>query len=523
MKSIFSILMLLQGYKTFRLNNAVCSFKKGIILILLMSFLNVVPSEAQSRRRSKTKGKTSTVVKPKTSSEAKKRQAEAQKEIKLTEDQIKQNEAQVKKNLAELGKIDQEIQISNKKINELNSKLSKLSSEINSLETGISSNEKTLESLRGEYLKAIKKMRATWKNKSTLAFIFSSQSFSQAMRRMRYLREFSSWKDKKSEEITALTIDLKNQRDALAKVKDEQSSALIAQKNSQKLLATQHSKQEGIVAELKKNGSALQAHLKKKQNEASELGNMVSQLIAQEQRRADEEAARKKAAEEEAQRKALEEESSRQKELEYENQSQENLIAQENPTKKEPKKKETQKNKGSKESKPSVSSTDYASARKRAPRNQKSSEEGEKATPTVSSANDFASMAGKLPVPSTGSFLITSRFGRQTMPDLPDIVYDNPGIDAETDAGASARAVFNGKVSGVYLLPGYNTVVIVNHGNYYTVYGNIASPAVKTGDKVDTGSLLGKLALNDDDDSHSSIHFEVWKNREKLNPQDWLR
>ena len=109
------------------------------------------------------------------------------------------------------------------------------------------------------------------------------------------------------------------------------------------------------------------------------------------------------------------------------------------------------------------------------------------------------------------------------MPDLPDVVYDNPGIDAETNAGASARAVYKGKVSGVYLLPGYNTVVIVNHGNYYTVYGNIATPSVKNGDSVDAGANLGALALNEEDSSHASIHFEVWKNREKLNPQEWLR
>lgn len=90
-------------------------------------------------------------------------------------------------------------------------------------------------------------------------------------------------------------------------------------------------------------------------------------------------------------------------------------------------------------------------------------------------------------------------------------------------AGASALAVFSGKVSGVYMLPGYNTVVIVNHGNYYTVYGNIASPAVKVGQQVKAGQGLGSLAPDEDDRSRSSIHFEVWRNREKLNPLDWIR
>ncbi|MCH5234525.1 MAG: peptidoglycan DD-metalloendopeptidase family protein [Muribaculaceae bacterium] len=418
----------------------------------------------------------------------------------------------MKRSLADLGKIDQEIAATNKKISSLNSKISSLNKEISSLESGIAKNEKDLETLRSEYLKAVKKMRVTRKNKSTLAFIFSSKSVSQAMRRMRYLQEFSEWRGRQTDEINAKTADLKNQRDALAKVKEEQASALALQKTSVAQLAQQHSQQEAIVAQLKQNGAALQSHLKKKQAEASELNNLVSQLIAEEQRKAAEEEARRRAAEEQARRKAEEEE--RQRQLALENNKAENTDKTKDKENKKGKKKKTEETKVEKGTKP----TDYADARKRTPRNQSSisSEESE-------TASSFSKMQGKLPYPSTGSFSITSPFGRQYMPDLPDVEYDNPGIDAESDPGASAKAVFKGKVSGVYLLPGYNTVVIVNHGNYYTVYGNIITPNVKTGDSVDAGALLGKLALDEDDPSHSSIHFEVWKNREKLNPSLWLR
>ena len=483
-------------------------FKATLSIALVSAIILSVPTEttAQKRQRAKTKAKTGAVSKqnkPQTSAEAKKRQAEAQKEIKLTEEQIRQNEADVKKRLAELGKIEESISVSNKKIGELNTKLSNLNGEINSLETGIAKNEKDLEMLRAEYIKAVKKMRVTKKNKSTLAFIFSSKSVNQAMRRMRYLREFSAWRGRQTEEINAKTADLKNQRDALAKAKEEQSTALSLQKKAAAQLASQQKEQENVVAELKKNGAALQAHLKKKQAEASELNNMVSQLIAQEQKKAAEEEAKRKA-EEEAMRKAAEEEEARKQQMAQNSSASSSSNAKAEKSK-------------------SSGSTDYADARKRKPRNTETKQPS--ATPSKTSdtkGSSFSDMKGKLPYPSTGSFLVTSRFGRQSMPDLPDVVYDNPGIDAESDAGAAARAVFNGKVSGVYLLPGYNTVVIVNHGSYYTVYGNISSPSVKTGDNVDAGSILGKLALNDDDTSHSMIHFEVWKNREKLNPQDWL-
>jgi septal ring factor EnvC (AmiA/AmiB activator) len=73
------------------------------------------------------------------------------------------------------------------------------------------------------------------------------------------------------------------------------------------------------------------------------------------------------------------------------------------------------------------------------------------------------------------------------------------------------------------MIPGYSTVVIVNHGNYYTVYGNISQAAVKVGDVVKQGQSLGRLANDEDNPSHSTIHFEVWKNRDKLDPLGWIR
>ena len=66
-------------------------------------------------------------------------------------------------------------------------------------------------------------------------------------------------------------------------------------------------------------------------------------------------------------------------------------------------------------------------------------------------------------------------------------------------------------------------MVIINHNGYYTVYGNIASAAVKVGDKVKQGQSLGRLAEDQDNPGHSLIHFEVWKNRTKQDPMAWIR
>ena len=498
-----------------------------IMILVLMGF--GVPATVSGQVKS-----------PKTAAEAKKEEAAVKKDIQQTEARLKENDTKVRKGLSELGKLDIEIEKTTAEIKGLEGKVGKLGGEIKNLEVQINKNEKELAKLRDEYLKAVKKMRITKKNRSTLAFIFSSNSVSQAMRRMRYLKEFSAWRGRQTDEIKGKIADLSNQKDALAKARDEQERTLAVLKTDKTKLAEQHSRQEVLVAELKQNGEALQAHLQRKQAEARDLGNKVSQLIAAEQKKAEEERRRQEETarkEAEEKRKAEERQRAEEQRLEAERRKaeEEKLLAKEStsggenagtPSKTEPKEKQPKK---APEEKPkSSTSTAYADARKRAPRASSGSGTANTSGSTGSTvktetAASFPDMKGKLPRPSSGSFTVTSRFGRQQLPDLPGVEFDNPGIDAETDAGSTARAVFKGQVSGVYLLPGYNTVVIVNHGDYYTVYGNISSPSVKIGDKVDTGSNLGQLALSEDDNGRSSIHFEVWKNREKLNPLEWLR
>ncbi len=500
----------------------------------------------------------------------KKKQEATQKEIRLTEEQIKENERQVKNGLNELGKLQTDISASKSKIASTATRITNLNNQISGLETDITTNEKELQRLRDEYLKAVKKMRLTRRGNSALTFIFASENFNQALRRMRYLRQFSEWKDRQSAAIDSKTLQLKTQRESLAKAKNEHNEVLKRQQAEQTALQKQFEKQDVLVAQLKQNGETLKNHLSKKQAEANELKNRIATLIAEEQRRAEEaarKAAEEKARKEAAARKAEEERLAREKALadaakekaakeaaekeaaekEAKKPADEKLVAQKDKKDKqaEDKKKQTENKKdkqsGKKDSKASdkkdsksnnkkgkatetetkADNQNYANARKRQPRDEKSSTV-KGSTSGGDMTASFANMRGRLPRPVSGAFRITSRFGRQSLPELPDIVYDNPGIDAEVGEGVSALAVYAGKVSGVYMIPGYNTVVIVNHGNYYTVYGNIASPVVKVGDQVKAGQGLGSLSPDEDNRGHSSIHFEVWRNREKLNPLEWI-
>ena len=86
---------------------------------------------------------------------------------------------------------------------------------------------------------------------------------------------------------------------------------------------------------------------------------------------------------------------------------------------------------------------------------------------------------------------------------------------------SKARAVFNGEVSKVFTIKGANTTVIIRHGNYYTVYHNLKNVKVKAGDIVLTKDYIGDI-YTDSYNSQTIIHFEVWKELEKQNPEDWL-
>lgn len=492
---------------------------------------SVASSKKSSKKRTSSRSKKSS-SKPETSAEMRRRQADTQREIARTKEEIRKNEADVKRGLNELGKLRDDISAGKKLVDQATAQVNALDSRIDSLGRQISSNEAQLVKLRQDYLKAVKKIRGKRNSNSTLAFIFSSKNFAQAMRRIRYIRQFSAWRQKQSDRIAAKVSELKSQKQKLDEARQMKDVALSRQVKAQNDLQTRFQRQDALVVELKANGRALQSHLAKKQAEANDLKNRISALIAAEQRKAE---AERKAREAEERRRAEEAKKAEEARLEAQAKREAEAKAASEKAEKSDKKKDNKKNqdkkKEDKKRKEDKKKTDkknsgYAEARKRRPRSAASGNSVpavSASAATSSAAGNFASMRGSLPRPVAGGFRVTSQFGRHALPELPDVMYDNPGIDAEVTLGASAQAVYGGKVSGVYVIPGYSTVVIVNHGSYYTVYGNISSPAVKVGDVVKQGQSLGRLAQAEEDSSHSSIHFEVWKNREKLNPLDWIR
>ena len=132
---------------------------------------------------------------------------------------------------------------------------------------------------------------------------------------------------------------------------------------------------------------------------------------------------------------------------------------------------------------------------------------------------------GKLPYPVRG--VIVNNYGLHSHTAIKGVVEKNQGVDIAAEPGAEVRAVFEGEVSQVLLNQWTNKVVLLRHGNYLTLYSNLASVNVKVGDRVTLNQPIGRIASSEDSND-CTLHFEVWKldaqnNPVNLNPEKWLR
>lgn len=138
----------------------------------------------------------------------------------------------------------------------------------------------------------------------------------------------------------------------------------------------------------------------------------------------------------------------------------------------------------------------------------------------IKHSSEFQNNKGKLPWPVSNGVVI-EKFGQHYHPLFKGVKMPfNNGINISTSAGSQVECVFNGVVKQVIAIPGYNQCVLVQHGNYFTFYCKLAKVTVKAGDKVSTGHILGTLSTSE---NTSTLHFELWHNTTKQNPELWLR
>ncbi len=137
----------------------------------------------------------------------------------------------------------------------------------------------------------------------------------------------------------------------------------------------------------------------------------------------------------------------------------------------------------------------------------------------IALSNSFEENKNKFPWPVSG--FVSQKFGRQKHPVLKGIEIQNDGVNIQTKQGEEVRTIFNGEVSRIAFTPGMGNTIIIKHGDYFTVYTGLKDIAVKQGQQVNTNQELGKVLSNSE--GISELRFQIRKNFDALNPQEWLR
>ena len=423
----------------------------------------------------------------------KRQQQTNQRELRETKRKLTANTTATKRQLNALNRITAEIEEKNREIGSLTAISDSLNREIAVIRDSIAYYETKHKRLSENYAKAVRAVHSHSSSLDMLLFIFSSDSFKQAVRRYRYIRQFARWREKQSEEIRAARSKLVEKRTQLETALRSKSTAIERLNLANSDLLSRQSRQQTIVSNLQGEAATLKRIMAEQQRQAEELDRKLGELIAEEERAA----AARAAAEEEQRRKKAD------------------SIAAIQATKPE-----------TADTKPATKPTKPAAKPEAKPAPAKPITKTTGYTMNAEErtlSGSFESNKGNLLFPVPGKYRIVKPFGRQKHPELKYVETDNGGIDIEVPGGTTARAVFEGKVTGIFKPDGFNTVVLVRHGNYITVYANLASITVKPGQMVKTGETIGTIFADPDDDNNAILHFEIRKEREKLNPTLWVK
>ncbi|HTL82176.1 MAG TPA: peptidoglycan DD-metalloendopeptidase family protein [Bacteroidia bacterium] len=411
----------------------------------------------------KTKQKTKTAATKPDKAALKKKKAKLQADIDLTDSLLKQTRRNKTLSLGQLVAINNKIEARNAMITEITNEVSDLQDQIDENNANVARLDTAIAQAKRDYARMIVFAYKNRNPEQRMMFIFSSADFNQAYLRMRYMQQVGEDRRKYAEDIAAQELVLNENLRTLEAQKADKEELLGTQQTEFQQLADEKNDKDKTLLQLKDKEATLKDELAKKKKEKADIDAAIQKLIA-------DEAAR---------------------------------IAAANTTTSTsvPKPKS-----GTTTTTTTTSTTVNTSV----------------LTPDAQLLSDnFAGNQGALPWPVLqGS--ITGHFGKQEHPVLKGVYVNNNGIDIATTAGSSARAIFDGEVTGVTNIEGSGWLVIVRHGEYLTVYAQLESVTVKQGDKVKAKQSIGKVGT-DADDGQTVLHFEVWKTGiGKMDPEKWL-
>lgn len=385
------------------------------------------------------------------------RKAQIQKEIRENEKLLQSVKKKEKSAVNVVIIQSTKIKLKEKLINTTEKQTKLLSNDMYINQVQINKLKKELAELKEDYAEMIVKSYKSRSSESRAMFLLSSENFLQAYKRAQYMKQYTSYRKMQGEEIKTKSNKLTDFNQKL-NVQKTAKQKLIAE-NEKERLSLEKEKQEQLklVSVIKKDKNKISQEIRKRQQEFKKIDRQINKLIREAIAAANRKAALEK--------------------------------AKANPS--------------APVSRAAVSSSKI-----------------ELTPESKIIADNFRANRGRLPYPVEKGY-VSLGYGNQTHPLFNTITVHNSGVEITTDKGASARAVFGGEVTSVIVLSPVNKAVMIQHGDYFTVYQNLSSVNVSKGDKVSIKQSLGKVRTNGET-GKTIIKFLILQNTTYNNPEGWL-
>lgn len=388
------------------------------------------------------------------------RKAKIQAEIREKEELLKSMKTKEKSVINQLLIQKEKIGLKEKLIRTTESQTKILSNDIYVNQLKINQLNRDLEKLREDYAEMIRKSYKSRSEQSKLMFLLSSENFFQAYKRLQYMKQYASFRKMQAEEIKSKSQELEVHNKVIGEQKSEKEKLIEENEKERKELEKEKQEQEKIANQIKKDKGKIAAEIKKKQQETRRIDAQIQKLIRDAIAAANKKTAAAKA-------------------------------------------------------KANPKTTTAADTKK--------TETSAKIVLTPEGqlvANNFRANKGRLPWPVEKG-AVSLPYGDQPHPVYKTLTVHNSGVEISTENGANARAVFNGEVANVIVLSPVNKAVMIQHGDYFTVYQNLSSVSVSKGDKVSTKQTLGKIRTNGET-GKTVLKFMILQNTTYNNPASWL-
>lgn len=404
-------------------------------------------------------------AKPRTVDAAKKEKKSAQRKIDETNRKLNDNKKRTQQNLNQLNMLRGEIMTTDREIVRVQASIDSIDAGIRVVSDSLMTLNNHLDNLTAVYIKALRRLQGSQMATNEIGFVFSSESFAKASARIRYVKEFSRWRKRKMAEIREAKTAVETQQQQLSNLQTERVASLNSLDANRRTLKNQQTEADRIADELARDRAELKTALDAEKKRLRKINDEITQMVNAE-------------------------------------------------------KKEQQKKKRGQSS---------SNKKKRGQNRQEArSSQGSMARQVRNDDQDaaltkrFADNKGRMTFPVASPYTIVAKYGKVVEPRT-GLQTNNTGIEIVLRGTNSARCAFDGTVSRIYQTREGPYAIMVRHGSYITVYYNMATPAVKAGQKVSSGQNLGTVAGDERYDGKPMLHFEVRNGSTTYDPLLWVR